>query len=137
MSSKMVKEKAKLLKKEKAQKKAKKKKLLIAGICVLLAVISGTVIFLIKNNFEKKVTEIYSYHGQTVQLLDDGNFTAVLAHNVRKRGTYTKTSENNRINVLFNINGIIETGWIINDSLHIPGEWDDGHGHGTIFPRIK
>ncbi|MCL2721568.1 MAG: hypothetical protein FWD47_09555 [Treponema sp.] len=137
MSKKVVKEKVKSQKKERAEKRAKQRKLIIAGICVSIAVISGLLIFIIYNVNQNKVTEIYSYHGQTIQLLDDGKFTAVLAHNVRKSGTYTKTNENDRIIVTFNNDGRTETGWIVNDSLHIPREWDDGHGHGNVFPKIK
>ena len=127
MSNKVIREKSKIQKKERAIKKAKQKKIIIIGVCTLLVAIISVVIIVINNAAEKKVTEIYSYQGQAVELLDDGKFTAILAHNVRKRGTYTKTNENDRI----------ETGWIIHNSLHIPREWDDGHGHGSIFPKIR
>jgi len=136
MSNKVVKEKAKIQKKERAEKKAKQKKLIILCICVSLAVIIGVSIFVIQNLVGNEAAEIYSYQGQTIQLLNDGRFTAMLAHNVRKSGTYTKTDENGIITVAFNTNGNIETGWIINNSLHIPREWDDGHGHGNVFPKI-
>ncbi|MCL2440199.1 MAG: hypothetical protein FWD14_00520 [Treponema sp.] len=136
MSNKVVREKAKFQKKEKAEKRARQKTFVTAGICVSIAAILGVLIFIMFNINGNKAAEIYSYHGQTVQLLEDGTFTAALAHNVRKNGTFTKTNEDGFISVDFNINGRIETGWIINNSLHIPREWDDGHGHGNVFPLI-
>ena len=117
--------------------KAKTRKLIIIGICVLVAIILSTLIFGMTSVIEKNVTEIYSNQIQAVQLLDNGKFAAILAHNVRKSGTYTKTNDGSVITVAFNTNGRIETGWIMNDSLHIPREWDDGHGHGTVFPRAE
>ena len=136
MSKNAVKAKAKKQKKELSLKKAKQKKIIIAAVCVLLAaaVVSG--IALISANTEKPM-EIYSYLGQTVQLFPDGKFAAVLAHNVRKNGTYAKTTENGRTAISFNVNGNIEIGWINNNNLHIPGKWDDGHGHGNVFPKVK
>jgi len=86
---------------------------------------------------ERTENEIFSYHGQTVQLLADGTFTASLAHGVRKSGTFTKTTENDRTIVSFNVNGNVEVGIIVNNFLHIPREWDDGHGHGNVFPKVN
>ena len=86
---------------------------------------------------EKSENEIFSYHGQTVQLLTDGTFTASLAHGVIKSGTFSKTTENDRTVVLFNVNGNVEVGRIVNNSLHIPREWDDNHGHGNVFPKVN
>jgi len=109
------------------------------GLFCIYALIISLAFFLLlscsKNN-EPEV-EIFSYHGQTVELQKDGNFTASLAHGVRKNGTFTKTTENDRTIVSFNVNGNIEVGRIINNSLHIPKEWDDGHGHGNIFPKVN
>jgi len=98
----------------------------------LIIIFAGLIISCSKNE-----TEIYSYHGQTVQLSADGNFTASLAHGVKKSGTYSKTAENDRIIVSFNVNGNVEVGRIINNSLHLPKEWDDGHGHGDVFPKVN
>ena len=137
MSNKVVEEKARAKKKEKAKKVEMQKKILIAVICVLIAGIIGVLIFRMHNANEKRINEIYSYHGQTVQLLEGERFIAILSHNVRKSGTYTKANENDRVAVTFSYDGKNETGWIINNSLHIPREWDDGHGHGNIFPRVN
>jgi len=108
--------------------------LLSAYICIIILLAFGVL------SCSKKETtgkEIFSFHGQTVQLLADGNFTASLAHGVKKSGTYTKTTENNRILISFNVNGNVAFGMIINNSLHLPKEWDDGHSHGNIFPKSK
>jgi len=121
---------------EKKKAKAKQKKLIIAGVCVAAVIIACLLIFTMRGTSGNNGMETFSYHGQVVRLLDDGSFFAMLAHNVRKNGTYTKTNEDGRISVNFNVNGRTETGWIINDALHIPREWDDGHGHGSVFPRV-
>ncbi|MCL2443161.1 MAG: hypothetical protein FWD13_06815 [Treponema sp.] len=109
------------------------------GLLCVYALIISLVIFLVLSctKDEKSENEIFSYHGQTVQLLADGTFTASLAHGVRKSGTFTKTTENDRTIVSFNVNGKVEVGRIINNSLHLPREWDDGHGHGNVFPKVN
>jgi len=135
MSREAVKQKAKAKKMESMAKKAKKKKLIIAGVCIAVVTAAAVLTILIFPTHKQTEAEIYSYHGQSVQLLPDGSFNARLSHNVRKNGTYTKINESSRIIVQFNIDGRVETGFIINNSLHIPAEWDDGHGHGNIFPR--
>ena len=135
MSKGINRSKANALRKEKAAKKTKQKKMLILCICSLMILaVAGIALYSALMN---KNTEIYGYYGQTVQLLENGNFSAMLAHNVRKNGTYTKRIEDDRITVIFNVNGNIELGWIINNVLHIPTEWDDGHGHGSVFPKVN
>jgi len=130
---------AKKQKKLNAIKKTRIKKIVI-GLCSLVLVIA--LVFILGSKFTQKSVEIpvdieiYSYHGQTIQLFADGRFSAALAHNV-KNGTYTKTNENSEISVLFNINGNIEVGRIINNLLYLPREWDDGHGHGNIFQKVN
>jgi len=118
----------------KARLKQKRIVLLSAYIFIIIILAFGT---LSCSKKEKIETEIFSFHGQTVKLLSDGNFTAFLAHGVKKSGTYTKTRENERIIISFNVNGNIEVGMIINNFLHLPKEWDDGHSHGNIFPKGK
>ena len=139
MSKSATKEKAKALRKEKAIKKARRKTIIIIGIFVLVVITAAVVGINIRkqNNKVTAQEELYTYGGQTVQLLADGTFSASLAHNTRKNGTYTKTEDSGRIIVVFNINGKEEIGWIANDSLHLPNEWEDGHGHGNVFPRSK
>ena len=139
MSRNALKARAKTLKKENAAKKLKQKKAFILGICVL-AVLAAVGFFINSiihsKNTEKQDSEIYSYGGQTVQLFADGKFTASLAHNVSKNGTYTKEAESDIIAISFIINGRTEIGRIINNALHLPKEWDDGHNHGNIFPKV-
>jgi len=107
-------------------------------LCAYALIISLAIFLMIAcTRNEKSKNEIFSYHGQTVQLSADGSFTASLAHGVRKSGTFTKTTDSNNIIVSFNVNGNVEVGRIINNSLHIPREWDDGHGHGNVFPKEK
>ncbi|MDR0502774.1 MAG: hypothetical protein LBH16_05570 [Treponema sp.] len=135
MSKNWIKAKAKKQKKEIAIKKSKQKKIRLLCVCaaILIIIASGLIVFLNRS----RNTEIYSYHGQTVQLFNDGKFTAALAHNVSKNGTYTKAKVNDRTVISFNVNGNTEVGWIINDSLNIPEEWKDSHGHGSVFPRAN
>lgn len=114
-------------------KSAKQKKILIISACILAVI--AVLIFVLKPAGGSKTAEIYSFQRQTVQLFPDGSFSASLAHNVRKTGSYTKTPGSDRIVVLFNVNGRQEVGLIMNNSLYIPREWDDGHGHGNVFPR--
>jgi len=133
MSKGAAKAKAKIIEKENIKKKARLKKVVIVIACALvIMVVLGIAL---NSTNKKKNAEIYSYLGQTILLYPDGKFTAALAHNANKSGTYTKTTESGRINVSFNINGRVEVGWIINNNLHLPREWDDGHGHGNIFPK--
>jgi hypothetical protein len=132
--------KVKQLRKERAAKRARKKRIIIAGFSILvILIIVGLVVFL---SSRPDNAEVYGNHGQTVRLYDDGNFTARLPHNVRKNGTYTRTIENDLTIIEFTTfgsttEGSTETGWIIENSLHIPREWDDGHGHGSVFPRVN
>ena len=132
MSKSVVNAKAKALRKEKAVKKANRKKIIIASICVLVVI--AAVVFTVILRNQNKETEIYSHDGQSVQLFADGTFSARLAHNTGS-GTYSKRTEGNRTFILFNVNGSEASGYIENNALHLPHEWDDGHGHGTVFPR--
>jgi hypothetical protein len=117
---------------EAAKKRAAQKKLVsaIVGAGIVVAV----VVFLINSAIQQRKIETYSGGGQMVQLLDNGQFSATLAH-TRKNGTYTKTEEGGGITVVFDTNGVIEVGRIENNTLHIPEGWDDEHNHGRILPR--
>jgi len=140
MSNKVPKAKAKALKKEKAVKKARLKAFIVVLIVVLIlaAVVVTIGIVRGKNNSNAQHSaETYALGRQTVQLLENGTFSASLAHGVQKSGTYTKTTEGNRTIVSFNVNGKTEIGRIENNSLHLPSEWEDGHGHGNVFPKVN
>jgi len=125
------------LRKNVEAKKARRKKILIFAVCALLAAALGAVIYFFagQNKNEVEITDVYSYRDQTIHLYADGKFTANLAHNVRKNGTYTRQTDGGRAVVSFNVNGNIEVGRIDSSGLHLPKEWDDGHGHGSVFPR--
>jgi len=135
MSKDVVTARKKNLKKEKIAKKAKQKKIITILVCAVLVLAVAGFVFIMQN--KQKTTETYGLYGQTVQLLPDGKFTAALAHNVNKSGTYTKKKDGNNIIVSFNINGKIESGRITDNNLYLPEEWDDGHGHGSVFPKIN
>jgi len=140
MSRSAPKAKAKALKKENELKEAKRKKILIVNIFVL-AVIVVALVFVYLGVWRNKSNapqneEVYSYRGQTIRLLADGTFTANLAHNTQN-GTYTKTADGDRVLVSFDTNGVVAIGRIENNELHIPREWDDGHGHGVVFQLAK
>ena len=139
-----LKARLKTVKRERAEKRAKRKKTLIIGIFALvLAAVIGYFAYssITKSTITRDIVaqdqsaEIYSYGRQIVVLKGDGSFTANLSHGVNKSGTYTKTVSEGTERVMFNVNGRIETGRIVNNSLHLPHEWDDGHGHGSVFKK--
>ena len=140
MSRGAPKAKAKVLRKENEINAARRKKILIASICILVVItvaISAVFIGVWRNKSgASQNAEIYSYGGQTIQLLADGTFSANLAHNTRN-GTYTKTVDGDRTMVSFDVGGSVIIGRIENNALHIPIEWDDGHGHGSVLPRVE
>ncbi|MCL2265173.1 MAG: hypothetical protein FWC22_03925 [Treponema sp.] len=135
MSRSAVNARVKTLKKENETKKAKRKKFIIICVFVLVVIaIAAVTVFLLNQN-KTVVIESYSYRGQTVCLLSDGTFNASLAHGVTKKGTYDKITEGGTALVFFNVNGNNEIGIIENSTLYLPKEWDDGHGHGSAFPK--
>jgi len=115
------------------RKKAKQKKLIIAGVCTL-AVAAVIVISVLLSSTERR-SEVFSNGIKLVELLPDGRFSANLAHNVRKSGTYTRVLEDNNEVIFFDTNGVIEVGWIEDNALVIPEQWDDFHNHGRVLPR--
>jgi hypothetical protein len=130
-----TKTKAKARKKANIRKKTRLKVIIFVIVCALAAVTALVSFINSAANKSQNPAEVYSTAGQTVQLFENGNFSAILAHNTRKAGTYTKTADGNRTIVSFNINGRIEIGSIENNSLRIPDEWDDGHGHGNVLRK--
>jgi len=99
--------------------------------------LTATVVFiLLINACSQNKSEIYSDGSQKIELSADGKFAAVLAHNNRISGTYTRKTEGSRIIISFNVNGTITVGRIINDALHFPEEWEDGHHHGNVLPKL-
>ena len=119
---------------EQETKQAKRKTgLFIALIAaLLLAVIGGLALGAIR----AIGTETYSDGNQTVTLSRDGTFTAELAHNNRKSGAYVMSEGEDGVTVIgFTASGVTDSGLIEGGALHIPVEWDDGHGHNRILPK--
>ncbi|MCL2678537.1 MAG: hypothetical protein FWE85_05750 [Clostridiales bacterium] len=125
----------KALRREKALKKEKQKKLLITVVFVvaLAAVLS----FAIYSSVRQSSAETFSDAAnlQTVYLYKDGKFQANL-HGKAIKGSYIKTEEGGKTNVSFNEKGEkTAVGWIENDILRLPAEWDDGHNHAKDLPK--
>ena len=118
-----------------ARKKAKQKKLILTGISVVVVAAIVVLVVLLTGSGAQDGTQTFSAGGQIVQFLGDGRFSASLAHNVRKSGTYTMTANDNGVTVDFNTNGLVELGWIEDDVLIIPEEWEDLCNHGRRLPR--
>ena len=123
----------KVLRRQRAVKRGNRKK--FAFIAVIALAVIAVAVFGILSESRKNNAETYSAGGQTVYLYQDGKFTALLAHNKTKTGTYTRSTEGARTEVAFNINGAINIGSIENNRLRIPNEWDDGHGHGSVLVK--
>ncbi|MCL2035792.1 MAG: hypothetical protein FWG83_00180 [Oscillospiraceae bacterium] len=132
--------KEKKLQREAAIKKAKRNKLIVTVVCIVAAVglIGGVITFFVIQQNRRNSAETYSYSGQTIWLHTDGKFEASLSHDTKKSGTYTKSNEEDgSVKVIFKSGNNSNVGWIIEGALHLPSEWDDGHSHGSIFPRIR
>jgi len=102
-------------------------------IKMAIAVIAAALLIL--SCSQKARTETFSDGGQSVLLFTNGTFTARLAHNVRKNGTYVRNVDENMTIILFYIDGKVSFGRIENDNLYFPEDWDDSHGHGNVLPR--
>jgi len=138
MSNKSERNKDKKLRKELAIKKAKQKKIITAVISAVavLAVIIVLAVVLYYTVGQQPKADIYSDGSQTIQLFEDGKFTANLSHGVNKSGTYTKTTEGNKIVVEFDVSGDISEGQIVNNTLYFPEEWEDEHAHGNALGSV-
>ena len=107
----------------------------IISIGCALAVFAALVL-LIGACAQQNKSDVYSDGSQTIRLVSDGSFTAVLSHNKRLNGTYSKKTENNRIVISFTADGKTSTGFIADNALHFPEEWEDGHHHGNVLPKM-
>jgi len=141
MSKSALKSRKKAQKQENAIKKANRKKFFAIMIFSLIVLAVAAIIFVpgilqTISGSSHNESEVFGQGRSIIELNVNGTFSASLPHNVNKSGTYTKTVEGARTLVNFNVDGNIEVGRIENNSLHLPREWDDGHGHGTVFPRI-
>ncbi|MCL1788924.1 MAG: hypothetical protein FWG33_01040 [Oscillospiraceae bacterium] len=116
-----------------AVKRAKRNRMLIILACVLT--VAGIAAFFIVQNVLRGEAEVYSAGGISVKLYDkNGTFTAALSHNKSKSGTYTRAFEDGEVKISFKVGGSTNVGRIVNGLLHLPDEWDDGHGHSSVLP---
>ena len=113
-----------------ALKKSKQRRIIAAAVCVLAAITIAAII--ITNAYQQSKTRIYTDGHQTITLQHNGKFTAALAHEAES-GTYTETSNDGIITVTFTTDENSVTGTIVDDTLNLPEEWDDGHGHGSTL----
>jgi len=119
---------------EMAIKRAKRKKLIIISVIVVLLLALAT--FIILSIVRGSGTETYTDGEQTVELFSNGKFSAVLAHNNKLSGQYTKTGQDGYSAITFTYNGTTATGLVMNDEFYLPEEWQDGHdSHGSILPK--
>ena len=114
---------------ELAQKKAKQKKILIFSIGGALILAIAAVIIVTAVNAAN--TETYSSTGQSIRLNANGEFSASLFHGSTYGGTYEKTDGS----VIFTYGETTAIAMLDGDTLFLPPEWDDGHGHGSVLTR--
>ena len=110
------------LKREKA--KRNKRIIIIAATAVVLAAV------VIVSAIYAAGTERYAYDTASIELRPGGRFRATLYHSGIS-GTYAKTEDS----VTFTYDGISVTAVLDGDFLHLPEEWDDGHGHGAVLAK--
>ena len=114
---------------ELAAKKASRKRifLIIVAAAVALAAASAIIIGAVYS----ANLETYSDGYATIELRPDGRFTASLYHNENYNGTYVKTADR----VEFTYDAVTISTELDGNSLRIPYEWEDGHGHGSLLPK--
>ena len=118
--------------KQQQKKKNRVITLSILGGIVVLAII--LCIFLIPKSNKEDFTQymgIYTNGEYNITLKKDGTFTATLPHDVSYQGKYSV----NNTAITFTVDGQQHVGTLTTDTLTIPGEWDDGHGHASTFTR--
>ena len=121
----------KISKRELAIKKAKRKKAII--IVVVSVVALALVVALVISAVTSAMTEVYTDGSTTIELRPSGRFSAKMYHQDTYSGTYAKSADGT--SVTFTYSGLSVVGRIEGNTLHLPSEWDDGHGHGTVLPK--
>ena len=120
-------------KKAAAAKKAKQKKALTTAIITVIAVgIIGISIFIITKPSDRRV---FSNENYTVSLQGDATFKADLC-GYSLEGHYVENNpseEDGSTTIAFTANGETLDGTIVSNTLIIPDEWDDNHGHGNTL----
>jgi len=118
-------------KRQQAQAMNKRNNRIIA--LVFAAVVFAIVIMFFVNMYQQRGNRVYANGRSAIILQTNGRFRANLPHNVRMNGTFSESEDNGIIIVNFDQNGETVYGQIINNTLIIPAEWDDGCGHGRNF----
>ena len=116
-------------KREEELKKAKRNKMItIIAVAAAVVILAGAIIL---KMMLPDGTEKYSDGGQTVNLRSDGTFNATLYHNAQYNGTYEKVSGG----VNFTYDGQTAFAPIQGNTMELPEEWGDDHGHGSILTK--
>lgn len=124
---------SKKARREAARKKARQKKITVLIVCIVAVAAVAALIFLALP--QESDGRVFVAGNNRVTLYEDGSFTAELPHGVSKSGTYTEIEhiDADVTTISFTVEDRIEVGSITGDTLTIPAEWDDGHGHATEF----
>ena len=123
----------KKVKREMEAKQAKTKKVIvISAVVVVFLAIAALFVY---DAVMKSGTEFYSDGHQSVRLFSDGTFTAELYHGVRYSGTYEKIGQGDDFSIAYTSGDVTVTGEVTGRLLHIPEEWQDDHGHGTVLTK--
>ena len=126
---------AKNTRREQAIKRDKRKKLIIIIVCVVAA--AAIIAALAVNAHQRRGVRVFSAPNQTVELHTDGTFSAVLHHNIRRRGTFTESTSDGITTITFIEGNMSAVGSIEGDILTIPAEWDDGHRHNRFLTQTR
>jgi len=125
----------KQLRRAQAMRRDKQKKHLIAGLCIIIAIIiAGAFAF---DAFRQRNDRVFEDHHQTVTLRGNGTFTAQLHHNVVVTGTYTEDIADGATTITFINNGSHHRGSIDGEILTLPSEWDDGCDHNRRLSQSR
>ena len=125
--------KNKRARRELALKKEKQKKIIITTVIAVVILAVAVIFIIVAANARND--EIYTDGSATITLLGNKNFTAVLYHNSQYSGTYVKSDDGGT--VTFTYDGKTAVAELENNELHIPPEWEDGHGHGSGVLTLK
>ena len=118
------------LRRDQQRARENRKKFIIVAIATVSVVIIAFVVYSI---IQTAGTESYTDGSQLVELLSNGTFTATLHHDASYNGTYSRSVQDGVTVVSFTSDGITYTGFIENNILELPHEWEDDHGHGGVL----
>jgi uncharacterized membrane protein YphA (DoxX/SURF4 family) len=116
----------------KTRVKARIKKAVTATACLLAAAI---LIYAGTSTIRRHMnSDVYSDGTQTVTLFDDGRFTAELLLHMQRSGTYEKRETAIVTAIWFHIAGEIDIGWLKDDVLQLPVNWEIDDNE-TFLPK--